>query len=69
VLTAMSDLHDDAPDACHGTLAAERVVVTSKAHVVIVERAPDLSCEHQPIIHPPLAHLEPFLQLTPPVAL
>ena len=28
ILTAMSELHDDAPDACHGTLAAERVVVT-----------------------------------------
>ena len=37
VLTAMSELHDDAPDACHGTLAAERVVVTSTGRVVVVE--------------------------------
>src|SRR4026207_1357092 len=27
LLSAMSELHNDAPDACHGTLAAERVVV------------------------------------------
>jgi hypothetical protein len=37
ILTAMSELHDDAPDACHGTLAAERVVVTSTGRIVIVE--------------------------------
>ena len=37
LVTAMAELHDDAPDACHGTLAAERVVVTSTARVVIVE--------------------------------
>jgi len=37
ILTAMSELHDDAPDACHGTLAAERVVVTSTGRVVVVE--------------------------------
>ncbi len=37
ILTAMSELHDDAPDACHGTLAAERVVVTATGRVVVVE--------------------------------
>jgi hypothetical protein len=33
----MSELHGDAPDACHGTLAAERVVVTPDGNLVIVE--------------------------------
>src|SRR6266850_749997 len=37
LLVAMSELHDDAPDACHGTLAAERIVVTSTGRVVVVE--------------------------------
>jgi hypothetical protein len=37
LLTAMSELHDDAPDACHGTLSADRVVVTSTGRVVVVE--------------------------------
>jgi hypothetical protein len=37
LLIAMSELHDDAPDACHGTLAAERVVVTSTGRIVVVE--------------------------------
>jgi hypothetical protein len=37
ILVAMSELHDDAPDACHGTLAAERIVVTSTGDIVIVE--------------------------------
>ena len=35
--TAMAELHDDAPDACHGTLAAERVIVTSTGRVILVE--------------------------------
>ena len=37
LLGAMSELHGDAPDACHGTLAAERVVVTPDGNLVIVE--------------------------------
>ena len=37
ILGAMAELHEDAPDACHGTLAAERIIVTSTARVVIVE--------------------------------
>jgi hypothetical protein len=37
LVTAMSELHDHAPDACHGTLAAERVIVTSNGRIVIVE--------------------------------
>lgn len=37
ILDAMAELHEDAPDACHGTLAAERIIVTSTARVVIVE--------------------------------
>ncbi len=37
LLGAMSELHADAPDACHGTLAAERVVVTPDGNLVIVE--------------------------------
>ena len=38
LLSAMSELHNDAPDACHGTLAAERVVVTPDGNLVIVEQ-------------------------------
>ena len=37
LLGAMSELHGDAPDACHGTLAAERVIVTPDGNLVIVE--------------------------------
>jgi len=37
LLGAMAELHGDAPDACHGTLAAERVVVTPDGNLVIVE--------------------------------
>jgi len=37
LLGAMSELHGDAPDACHGTLAAERIVVTPDGNLVIVE--------------------------------
>jgi len=37
LLSAMAELHGDAPDACHGTLAAERVVVTPDGNLVIVE--------------------------------
>ena len=37
LVTAMAELHDHAPDACHGTLAAERVIVTSNGRIVIVE--------------------------------
>jgi hypothetical protein len=37
LVTAMAELHDHAPDACHGTLAAERVIVTSNGRLVIVE--------------------------------
>ena len=37
LLGAMAELHSDAPDACHGTLAAERVVVTPDGNLVIVE--------------------------------
>jgi len=37
IVTAMAELHEDAPDACHGSLAAERVVVTSAGRAVIVE--------------------------------
>ena len=37
ILVAMAELHDDAPDACHGTLAAERIVVTSTGDIIIVE--------------------------------
>jgi PEGA domain-containing protein len=37
LLGAMSELHADAPDACHGTLAAERVVVTPDGNLVVVE--------------------------------
>src|SRR5262245_37978681 len=37
LLGAMSELHKDAPDACHGTLAAERVVVTPDGTLVLVE--------------------------------
>jgi len=37
LLGALSELHADAPDACHGTLAAERVVVTPDGNLVIVE--------------------------------
>jgi hypothetical protein len=33
----MAELHGDAPDACHGTLAAERIVVTPDGNLVIVE--------------------------------
>lgn len=38
LLSAMAELHGDAPDACHGTLAAERVVVTPDGNLVIVEQ-------------------------------
>ena len=38
LLAAMSELHDDAPDACHGTLAAERVVITPSGSLVVVEQ-------------------------------
>ena len=38
LLGAMAELHGDAPDACHGTLAAERVVVTPDGNLVIVEQ-------------------------------
>ena len=37
LLGAMAELHGDAPDACHGTLAAERVVVTPNGNLVVVE--------------------------------
>ena len=37
ILVAMAELHDDAPDACHGTLASERIVVTSTGDIIIVE--------------------------------
>ena len=37
LLGAMAELHGDAPDACHGTLAAERVVVTPEGNLVVVE--------------------------------
>lgn len=37
ILTAMAQLHEDAPDACHGSLATERVVVTAGGSIVIVE--------------------------------
>jgi hypothetical protein len=37
LLGAMSELHGDAPDVCHGTLAAERVVVTPDGNLVVVE--------------------------------
>jgi PEGA domain len=37
LLGAMAELHGDAPDACHGTLAAERVVVTPDGNLVVVE--------------------------------
>jgi PEGA domain len=37
LLRAMAELHGDAPDACHGTLAAERVVVTPNGNLVVVE--------------------------------
>jgi len=37
LLGAMAELHGDAPDACHGTLAAERIVVTPDGNLVIVE--------------------------------
>jgi PEGA domain-containing protein len=37
LLGAMSELHADAPDACHGTLAAERVVISPDGNLVIVE--------------------------------
>jgi len=37
ILGAMAELHGDAPDACHGTLAAERIVVTPDGNLVIVE--------------------------------
>jgi PEGA domain-containing protein len=37
LLAAMAELHGDAPDACHGTLAAERVVVTPDGNLVVVE--------------------------------
>jgi hypothetical protein len=37
LLGAMAELHGDAPDACHGTLAAERVIVTPDGNLVIVE--------------------------------
>jgi PEGA domain len=37
ILGAMAELHGDAPDACHGTLAAERVVVTPNGNLVVVE--------------------------------
>ena len=37
IVTAMAELHEMRPDACHGTLAAERVVVTSSGRIVIVE--------------------------------
>jgi len=37
ILSAMAELHDDAPDACHGTLAAERIIVTASGEIVIVE--------------------------------
>jgi hypothetical protein len=37
LLNAMAELHGDAPDACHGTLAAERIVVTPDGNLVIVE--------------------------------
>jgi hypothetical protein len=37
ILVAMAELHDDAPDACHGTLASERIVVSSTGDIIIVE--------------------------------
>jgi PEGA domain len=37
LLAAMSELHDSAPDACHGSLALERIVVTSTGRIVVVE--------------------------------
>src|SRR5262245_1444813 len=37
LLSATAELHGDAPDACHGTLAAERIVVTPDGNLVIVE--------------------------------
>src|SRR5216110_840741 len=37
MLTGMAELHEDAPDACDGTLAAERVIVGSTGAVTIVE--------------------------------
>jgi len=37
ILIAMAELHEDAPDACHGSLATERVVVTSTGGIVVVE--------------------------------
>ena len=38
LLGAMSELHGDAPDTCHGTLAAERVVVSPSGSLVVVEQ-------------------------------
>ena len=37
ILISMAELHEDAPDACDGTLAAERVIVGSTGTVTIVE--------------------------------
>jgi hypothetical protein len=46
LVTAMAELHDHAPDACHGTLAAERVIVTSNGRIVIVEHVLGAALAH-----------------------
>ena len=36
-MPAVALLHEHAPDVCHGAIAAERVIVTPGAHVMLVE--------------------------------
>jgi hypothetical protein len=65
ILTAMSELHEDAPDACHGSLAPERVVVTATGGIVIVEHV--LGAALAQLRHPPERYWKE-LRITLPIA-
>src|SRR5262245_39855841 len=54
LVPAVALLHQHAPDVCHGAIAAERVIVTPGAHVMLVEhvlRSEEHTSELQSLRH------------------
>ena len=65
ILTGMAELHEDAPDACDGTLAAERIIVGSTGAVTIVEHV--LGAAMAQLRYPPERYWKE-LRVTLPIA-
>ena len=65
ILTGMAELHEDAPDACDGTLAAERIIVGSTGALTIVEHV--LGAALAQLRYPPERYWKE-LRITLPIA-